>query len=232
MARYTTAYLQLLSRKAEVDLLLQMAKGLERSDPIKEASKINALCRGAIVLLCSHLEGYVKALGELTLSRIHEAGVCRSTLSKKISYYASRDLLTEIRNLADTDSVVPKVQAFVRRDLELWKDSGPHPDPISEERFNRTFASPSFKKISSYVGRFGYTDFKHELAKTLKGDCQVCINQIDHLVDIRNKIAHGDKTVSKTPRDILDILPVFMMFCRTMDDLFAEWCKKNICRIR
>lgn len=55
---------------------------------------------------------------------------------------------------------------------------------------------------------------------------------IDHIVDVRNKIAHGDLTVSKTPGDLFEAIIGIKLFFRATDDLFANWCRDNLCRIR
>lgn len=232
MARYTSAYSALVERLSEVELLLKMALKLERDAPIANAKEINALCRGAVVLLSSHIEGYTKEVGELTLEKIYENKVCRSKVSDIVSYHASRDLISEIKDTSQADKIASKMVAFIERDFALWERTGPHPEPISEDRFNKSFSSPSFQKIASYVGRFGYLEFKRDLGAKLGGDYRATKNLIDHIVDIRNKIAHGDPIVSKTPGDLLDHLPVIKKFCRTTDDLFANWCKIHLCGIR
>jgi hypothetical protein len=209
-----------------------MAKSFERDDPAKYASEINALCRGAVVLLSSHIEGYTKEIGEITLAKIYEKSVCRSKLSNNISYYASRDIISEIKNTEGAEKLSPKIVNLIERDLSLWEQVGPHPQPISEDRFNKSFSSPSFQKIASYIARFGYTEFKRDLKTQMKGDYLPAQNLIDHIVDVRNKIAHGDPIISKTPTDLLDTIPMVKNFCRNTDELFADWCKINICNIR
>lgn len=232
MARYTTAYSAFIVRLGEVETLLRMARKLERASATENSAKISALCRGAVVLLSSHLEGYTKELGELTLTRIYDNNVCRSKISNLVSYYASRDLISEIKNTADTTKIATKMVDLITRDVSLWEDTGPHPLPISEERFNNSFSSPSFDKIASYINRFGYGEYKRDLSLKLREHYRVTKNLINHLVDTRNQIAHGDATVSKTPNDLLSTIPPLKLFCRTTDDLFASWCSSNICTVR
>jgi hypothetical protein len=232
VARYTAAYSALVVRLGEVETLLQMAKVYERDDARIYAKEINALCRGAIVLLSSHIEGYTKEVGELTLAKIYEKSVCRSKISNIVSYHASRDIISEIKDTSDADKLALKIVNLFERDLPLWEQTGPHPEPISEDRFNKSFSSPSFQKIASYISRFGYAEFKRDLNTTMRGDYLPAKNLIDHIVDVRNKIAHGDPMISKTPTDLLETIPVVKNFCRTTDDLFATWCKANICSIR
>ena len=232
MARYTAAYSALVVRLGEVETLLQMAKAYERQDATGHERKISALCRGAIVLLSSHIEGYTKEVGELTLAKIYEKSVCRSKISNIVSYHASRDIISEIKDTADADRLAAKIVNLVERDLSLWEQTGPHTEPISEDRFNKSFSSPSFQKIAAYIKRFGYIEFKRDLNGKLQGDYLPAKNLINHIVDVRNKIAHGDPMMSKTPTDLLETIPMVKKFCRATDDLFAVWCKTNICSIR
>lgn len=232
MPRYSAPYSSLVDRLVEVETILSIAKGFERKDAMLHAKKINALCRGAIVLLSSHIEGYIKELGELTLDRIHSRGICRSRVSQMVAFYVSRDRLYEIKDTSDTIKLAEKVVDFFDTEFEFWKQKGPYPVPLPEDLFNKSFASPSFDKISSYVGRFGYSAFKHDIAKSLKAEFQTSKNMIDHIVDVRNKIAHGDSSISKTPGDLFTAMEIVRKFCRIVDDLFASWCRKNLCSIR
>lgn len=185
-----------------------MARGFERKNATRYAQEINALCRGAIVLLSSHIEGYTKEVGELTLAKIYEQSVCRSKISNIVSYHASHDIISGIKDTSDAEKLALKIVTFVERDLSIWEQTGPHPEPISEDRFNKSFSSPSFQKIASYINRFGYSEFKRDLSRTMKGDYLPAKNLIDHIVDIRNKIAHGDPIMSKTPTDLLETIPM------------------------
>jgi hypothetical protein len=232
VARYTIAYSALVTRLGEVETLLKMASVFETKNATKHAQEINALCRGAIVLLSSHIEGYTKEVGELTLAKIYEQSVCRSKVSNIVSYHASRDIISEIKDTSDAEKLAMKIVNFFERDHSVWEQTGPHPEPISEDRFNKSFSSPSFQKIASYINRFGYSEFKKDLSTKMRGDYLPAKNLIDHIVDVRNKIAHGDPTISKTPTDLLETIPMVKKFCRTTDDLFADWCKANICSIR
>lgn len=209
-----------------------MAKELEASDAVGNADRTSAVCRGAIVLLCSHIEGYIKELGELTLARLYDRGICRSKIPHLVAYHVSKDLVSDIKDTSDTTRMAAQLADLISRDLPYWQSQGPIEVPLSEERFNKGFASPSFNKISSYFGRFGHVEFKRDLGFALAGDYATCKTLINHIVDIRNKIAHGNPSLSKTPADLLDAASNVQKFCRTTDDVFAKWCKQNLCSIR
>lgn len=197
MARFTSAYSEFVARLDEVESLRRTAALNERKDPVGFRDEINALSRGAIVLLCGHLEAYIKELGEIALDSMVEKKVPRAQLSSRFYYHISQDLLKEIRDTSDPNKVADKVFAFINSDLEYWSKDGPFPQPVPVDRFNKGFANPAFKKIVKYFNRFGYNSYKNDLADRLKANYHPTVTMVEHLVDTRNKIAHGDPAASK-----------------------------------
>jgi hypothetical protein len=202
MARYTTAYSSFVERLVEVETLRRFAFQKEKSDPVGMGHDIRALCRGSIILLSSHLEAYIKELGELALDSLFEKSVPRNNLSARFYYHISKNMLDEIKETSDPDKIGEKIFEFLHSDQIFWSRDGSFPEYIPGERFNKGFANPAFKKIKAYFNRFGYSNYKSELASRLRANFQPTINMVDHLVDTRNKIAHGDPTATKTPMEV------------------------------
>ena len=76
MPRYSIAYSEWVRRLAEIDTIVSMARDVSQLPAASHnIMRVNALCRGGIVLLCSHLEGYVEALGSLAVTRIGDREV-------------------------------------------------------------------------------------------------------------------------------------------------------------
>ena len=61
---YTSSYSAFLARLDEVELLVRFAAQKERVDAVTMRAEINALCRGAVILLSSHVEANVKELAK------------------------------------------------------------------------------------------------------------------------------------------------------------------------
>jgi hypothetical protein len=232
MPRYTSAYSSFLPRLKEVETLRRSAVTRERENPVNFRHEINAFCRAAVVLLCAHLEGYVKDLGEVALNRIHVRLVPRTGIAEQFYYHLSKDILDEVKDASEPTKIAEKVFRFLQSDLEYWNRIGPFPQPLPAERFNRGFANPAFDKIRAYLNRFGYEGYKNDLARMLTADFQVTVNMVNHLVDTRNKIAHGDLLATKTPADVRDMIRVIQAYCGATDTVFAAWCKANLCAIR
>jgi hypothetical protein len=232
MARYTSAYSSFVSRLAEVDLLRRIATAKERIDPVKLRYEINAYCRGALVLLSAHLEAFIKELGEVILTNLHLKAVPRNNLVAQFYYHISKDLIDEVKDTSDPLKITDKMFGFIQSDLLYWARIGPFPNPLPIDRFNSGFSNPAFDKILAYFNRFGYYNYQKDLAHILKANYQVTVNMVDHLVDIRNKIAHGDINATKTPLDLKEMMVILRHYCILTDIVVATWCKNNLCAIR
>lgn len=232
MARYTTAYSSFVDRLVEVETLRNFAFQKEKLDPVSMRHEINALCRGSIVLLSSHLEAYIKELGELALESLYKKAVPRNKLSSKFYYHISKNILEELKDTTDPEKIGDKIFEFLEKDHIFWSKNGIFPESIPSERFNKGFSNPAFDKIKAYFNRFGYHEYKKDLESRLQAKFQPTMNMVDHLVDIRNKIAHGNPTATKTPSEVKDIVSIIKLYCTETDDVFATWWKATYCAIR
>lgn len=232
VARYTSAYSAFRVGLIEVDALRVMAAKMERKNALGLKQDINAVCRGAVVLLSAHLEAYIKDLGETTLDAIHSQAMPRTNLNGAFFYHVSKDLLDEVSDTREPSKIADKIFDFIATDITYWSRIGPFAQPIPAERFNKGFGNPAFDKIRSYFNRFGYQDYKSDLSSLLKANFFPTLNLIDHLVDTRNKIAHGDSGATKTPGEVRDMIDIVRRFGVATDSVFASWCKKSLCNIR
>lgn len=232
MARFTAAYSSLITRLGEVEILRNAAAQKEQEDAISLRNEINALSRGSIVLLSSHLEAYVKDLGEIALDSLTKNNVQRHAISNCFFYHISKDIIDEIKDTSEPEKIGIKIFEFLASDHALWSKAGSFPSQVPSERFNKGFSNPSYRKIKAYFNRFGYSTFQKDLSDKLKADYLPVVNMIDHLVDVRNKIAHGDPAATKTPQEVHDIVKFVRRFCQVTDSVFATWWKVKFCAIR
>jgi hypothetical protein len=233
MARYTVVYGDFLDRLDEVNLLRSKAGRLARNkNAVACGAEIQALCRACIVLLSSHIEAYVKELGEHTLDKIYEKEVGRSKIAIQFFYHISKDKIENIKNGSNSEKIARNVHSFVSSDAAIWSTVGKFPVPISATDFNKGFSNPKFDKIKTYLSRFGYSEFRYEFFKTLGSSAQFMIGNLDQIVDTRNAIAHGDPSATKTPKEVEQMIDTAKSFCRYTDSLFSAWCGKNLCKIR
>jgi hypothetical protein len=232
MGRYTISYGQFLERLDEVHILRKSAANKERENAIKHGKEIRALCRASVVLLSSHVEAYIKELGETALGAFFSKRISRENLPSSIFYFISKDVVSEISTSSEPDKIGEKIFEFLELDLVFWSKEGPFPNQIPSERFNKGFSNPAFGKVSKYFGRFGYREYRHDFNRRLTSDSLHTIHTLDHMVDVRNNISHGDESATKTPSEVVAMVKTVTLFCRTTDDAFSDWCKKNHCSIR
>lgn len=194
--------------------------------------EIDALCRGAIVLLSSHIEAYVKELGEHTLDTIYARKVCRSRLGHGFFYHISRTKIEPIRSSTGSESIGANVFKFMDEDGKMWSRTSHFEAPISSADFNSDFGNPTFERVKRYLSRFGYADFRQDFFRLLRADAQPLVTNLDQIIDTRNSIAHGEASATKTPNEVKEMVKAAISFCRATDKLFGDWCKGSVCPIR
>jgi hypothetical protein len=234
MPRYTKAYSRLLGRLEEVWSLQKLAGGLAKRRPAKgDAERIGALCRGAIVLLSGHIQGYVEDVGDAILESMYRNRAEKSAFNKRLLYYLSQDIIRDIRTHGENvDRVCERVQLLVERDAELWSLNPHFVSPLSSERFKHGFGNPNTDDIRRYIGRFGYDEYRMDVQRYLGARSLAVINMVDNVVGQRTKIAHGDFVVTATPADLADMIGLVQEYCRATDQVVGSWCRQKRCPIR
>ena len=204
MARYSSAYSELVRRLREIELILSMAQSFDRMAPTPpNPARVNALCRSGVVLLCSHVEGYVERMGTLAIERVATSKVPKSALGMSFRYHLSRNLIDAIRDSVRPEIIARNMTAFLNQDGDIWDDTTNFADPLPSHIFVRRFATPNHENISNFFDRFGFDKFDRDLARFLQRDYTASKNMIDDVVDQRNKIAHGDFVTAGAPTDLL-----------------------------
>lgn len=233
MPRYTVAYSNLIKRLSEVIILQQLSSSYSRTGPSsKNAEKVKVFYRAAVVLLSSHIEGYIEELGELCLDRILTKKLEKQCLADSFFYFFSKDIIDEIKNTSDPGAISRKVRIITDRDLDIWSNDKIFQKPLDAERFLQDFSNPKTDEIKRFFARFGYSEFSLELGRLLKSNYLICRNMVDNVVDQRHKIAHGDISINGTPKDIEDQIQLVRLYCRAIDDIVSNWFKKQGCPIR
>ena len=233
MRRYTEAYLHFVERLPEVETLYKLANQQLRSlGLLKGGQAANPLCRAGVVLLSSHIEGYVEELSELILRRVVSTRTPKKRLAERFLYYFSKDMLDEIGDTRDPDKISAKIAALFDRDKDIWCAEEVFNEELPADRFVSGFSTPRFDQIQLFIARFGYKEYKRDLARTLEADFQPCTNMVDNVVHQRNKIAHGDAVTAATPADVAAMLKLVRLFCRSTDVVVGNWFRKLGCPIR
>jgi hypothetical protein len=195
-------------------------------------AEISALCRGSVVLLSSHIEAYIKELGEHTLDSAYQQVTPINRFDERFFYYVSQESIERIRSSAEPAKIASSVKGFTSNDLHYWHGSIALSHPIPSDIFNSGFSNPSFDKVKAYFGRFGYTDFRRDFMRLTKRHGLTLESSLNTIVTTRNAIAHGDPTATKTPTEIGMMEQHAKEFCRAVDTVFSDWCRGSLCKIR
>ena len=234
MPRYTSAYSGFLRRLEEVKSLHGLAQRISLEPATKgNVDKVNALCRAGVVLLSSHVEGYIEDLAVLALNKIYIKKIAKDKLGDGFRYYLSRK---QIREIKDTNTTYPatvaaKVRVLVVEGEDIWSDNKFFLKSLPSDSFV-DFSNPKHKIIKKFLARFGFNKFHNDLARRLSINFFTCCNMVDQVVEQRNKIAHGDTTATGTPKDLADMIRLVLMYCRGTDIVVGNWFKNLGCPIR
>ncbi len=184
------------------------------------------------MLLCSHVEGYVEDLGTVAINSLARRNLPKSSMSDAFKYHLSRDLIDDINRTTDPETIAHRVNAFLTRDNHIWDTAPNFTNQLPVEPFVRNFATPRHENIRRFFGRFGYQNFQNDLAAHLRSNYLVCRNMVDHVVDQRNKIAHGDFVTAGAPADLQDMSVLVKLYCRSLDNVVGNWFRSRGCPIR
>jgi hypothetical protein len=233
MPRYTAAYSNFIRRLEEVETILRRAQEASRQPATRDnVSFVNALCRSGVVLLSSHIEGYLKDLGEIAVQRIAMRRLPKGRLGAGFRFYFSRDLINEIKNTSEPAQIASKVETLFSRDLHIWSPDPNFAGTLSTTIFFGDFANPNHKRIKKFFNRFGYVEYDRDLAVRLAADFNACSNIVNQVVQQRNAIAHGDMVTTGTPTDLAQMLTLVKQYCRKTDDVVGDWFRTKRCPIR
>ena len=234
MASYTSAYSQFISRLREINSTRIIARRIERAGPTKSnLETTRGLCRGGIVLLCSHIEGYIEDLVSLALDRLATNNVPKNVVPPAFRFHLSRDLIEDIHIGNQPDTVARKIEELWDRDGHIWDINTPHfSHPLPVDQFIGRFSTPTHRNISRLFRRFGYVGFDGDLSARLTSNAPSCKNMIDQVVYQRNRIAHGDVLESGTPADLAQMCALVKLYCRNTDHVVGNWFRSMSCSIR
>ena len=226
MPKYTRAYSILVERLREVCILQNLSLEYSQKKPLgSHDQEVNALCRGAIILLCAHIEGYSEDLSSLIIEKIHEKQVEKSKLGNGFRFYLSQDIIEEMRITQSPVGLESKMSSLFHRDLDIWSGNESFRKRLDPERFMKGFSSPNPEKIYRLFRRFGFNRIKHDMSIILNREYIFCENMVDSIVSTRHKIAHGDHIIAKTPNEVREMAEKARLFCRTLDKSVGDACK-------
>jgi hypothetical protein len=156
----------------------------------------NAIHRASLVMLCSHVQGYLEDLVEEFLGNLKANRVISCNIPPELKVaLCKRDLLG--LNNDDRNILMERLPEFIRRYEILWcstREVGPEsfPEIIGKDW---QIGNPWPKTVEAHLKKIGIKTFWCDANRILNGD-------LLSLVDKRNLIAHGHFEATATSDDI------------------------------
>jgi RiboL-PSP-HEPN len=211
------AYVRLTERFGEVRLLLGLCSSPE-TEPQAHRSAANtdaALLRGALVLLCSHLEGFFEDLIEEAL---HAFDLHAPKVSAIPLVIRQRQVTHALRLAERSDAerhwrgLLDCVAHPLLRDDDPCSPGARKIDP---DLHIRGFANPGTSEIDHLMASIGLSDSWTFVAAELGNKRGA--NTVNAVVNRRNQIAHGNLESSVSRPDVEDYVNVLEQVCGQFD---------------
>jgi hypothetical protein len=214
---HSRAYLRLAERFGEVRTLLGLCSSVETEQKGRRAaaSADAALLRGALVLLCSHLEGFFEDLVEDTLRAFNllaptVASIPLAIRKKQVTYKLR---LAEPPNLdRDWHGLLECVSHPLLRDDHPCL---PGARDIDSDLHIKGFANPGTGEVEWLMASIGVTECWTIVADRLGN--RRGADTVNAVVNRRNQIAHGNLESSVARPDVEDYVAVLELVCGVFD---------------
>jgi hypothetical protein len=183
--------------------------------------KERALSRAALVLLCSHMEGFFEDLVQDVLS-FHE----RDGTSIKMLPVALRvkQSLTHVATLTESGTDDMRRWTVIQRfrSEPLFDETQACQRGLLDAALHtRGFASPGSEELARLFASVGFGRLWEEVHARPHG--ALLKNSLDALVHRRHHVAHGDLSATITPGDLSSFVVDMQALADRVDVVVGEW---------
>lgn len=220
MPRHSPAYRRFQQRLFEVRHLHRLSRtyaAVSDKAKLEKPEHVNALIRAGVVLLSSHIQGFVEDYSDQLIDKMVADAIKINVLPDRLLFYASKSTMQKIQTSTDPDNTIAAIRDFVLSRGHLLNPASSVGAELIGSEYKDGFGNPTVKEICRFLKRFGYDEFKRDMERRLKGQYLIAANAVDQIVEQRNKIAHGDPVVTSTPKDFREYLDLVQRFCSHAD---------------
>lgn len=202
----------------ELSARLDEARLLSAQDPVRggDTSKIaltNAVNRGALVLVCGHLEGYLEDLAVEVIDVLIQTGVDVDRLPRILRALHAEQHLTTLEPMRDRNARAPRIETLFQSEGELWrKGVALRVGFLDAATVASQMGNPGSKEIEQFLELLGVADLFDQLDLSGLSHLRSHVNE---LVAKRNAVAHGEVAATATAADV-------DRYIRAVEDLAAE----------
>lgn len=211
--------------------LLSLEDGLSEINDLREASPrakrlpssvavSRAIGRASVVILSSHLEGYVDSLNLEATTAVNGSGVAGERLPESLRLLHSRERLGTIAGTTwDSNNRARHVEDFVH--LEGWLWSTGTNGQLDPDQLVAWMSAPTPRRLVRYFRYWGVDDIFSRITRKSSTRAELWI-RIQELVDKRNSIAHGDIATAATKADVASYARAVRTFATRADKVLAS----------
>ena len=204
---------------AEVRDLQQANPSPSKGFP-SDVSVSRAIGRASVVILSSHLEGYIYSLNVEAASAVNAVPPTADRLPDPLRLLHSRDPLDVIFETSwEGAQRAQNLSRFMTTDGWLWSSnvSG----QLDPDRLVTWMKSPAPKALARYFGYWGIPDIFGQITRAKHTRDQLWVGLKD-LVEKRNAIAHGDLATAATTAEVRSYIRVVERFAKRADGVLAR----------
>lgn len=211
---------------AALEAGLAEISALQRSNPrpsegggLRRPDVVRALGRAEVVLLSSHLERYIYALIEESVTYIEQMAVPAERLTDEFRLVHARTAIEDIASIG-WDRRGERLREYSRLEAGLWIDAQAVTS-LDASRLLGWMRAPTCKAIVRVFRMWGIPDIFSAITRGQINRQRLWL-RISELVDKRNNIAHGDLTVEARYLDVAQYASTVKLFCRRVDKRMAR----------
>lgn len=222
-ARFSNSFAgYLLERREVVELLHAVPPDIDQIRSRKKSQLANALYRGSVVLLSSHLERYIESLVVEAIDAINLASPHVDTLPTSLRLIQIDQPLRAISEMKDLNKKTNAIRAFVDALAWCWEENRVCTD-LKADSLISGFDNPLPNRINGMFQHLGITDIVGRAVSLDHSlDRHVIQLKVQELVTKRNAIAHTGMTTDLTREDVITYLRCSRRLVRGIDGVVGQ----------
>jgi hypothetical protein len=205
---------------------LEEVRDLQRANPTptglapRQPEITQAIGRASVVILSSHLEGYIDGVNLEVTAVVNHGGVDSTRLPQILRLVHSKPAVEALAATAwEGNPRALKLAEFLASEGWLWAAS--LGGRLEADRLLIWMKSPMPDDLVRYYRHWGIEDIFQAITRAphVRSDLRL---RIKELVEKRNAIAHGDQSTAATQNDVVAYIKAVATFAERADRVLAQ----------
>lgn len=219
------ALLTYYTREKEIFMLLRT---ISNKLVMKNTPVITPVIRAGIVLLYSHIEGYIEDVVEEAIDFINNSGISSNALPSNLKVAHCMIDITELLNIQDATKREAMLNTLFIKNFPLFSGANLPPAKIDSNCLIKNFSNPSFEKIDKLFKQLGINKifstfyslgFPPQRVRLIKPT-------LDALAELRHDVAHGNFKQSCSFCDMINYTRTMKLLCKCIDASLGKYLEE------